>query len=221
MRRFARLPSRRLFVAWLLCLCVTLLVGLSLVSLAQPQHAGAAARPFAVTPTPTHAAHATATPHSGTAGSTGQTTHADKAPSWLGEGLLVVFLFLLGLSLILFPIVVRSSRIERSRRLEFSPMPVPEAKQAARFSQIAPERKEPLSRDQWQALHEAAREKAGPAPHATAHLAAMRVVDGVPVSLPSAEAEAVPQLPAPSLSLAHDAIESHAPEAEAALDNHR
>src|SRR6185437_11731417 len=114
MRRFARLPSRRLFGAWLLCLCVTLLVGLSLVGLAQPQHAGAAARPSLLTPTPAHKPTLTATPHSGAAGSGAHANTADKssgAPSWLGEGLAVVFFFLLGLSLMLFPIVVRSSRI--------------------------------------------------------------------------------------------------------------
>ncbi len=222
MRRFVKRPSRWLFVAWLLCLCVTLLVGFSLVSLAQPQSAGAAARPLLLTPTPAHPSTLTATPHSGTAGNTGRATGAGKgAPSWLGEGLVVAFFFLLGLSLILFPIVVRSSRIERRSRLEFSPMPVPEEKQVERFSQIAPERKEPLSRDEWQSLHEAAREKAGHAPHTTAHLAAMRVVDGVPVSVPPAETETILQLPAPSHLLARHNVEDYAPEAEAALDSHR
>jgi hypothetical protein len=197
-------------------------MGFFLLSLAQPQHAGAAANPFLQTPTPAHSSTLTTTPHSGAAGSAEYTANVDKGPpasSWLGEGLLVMFVLLLGLSLILFPIVVRSSRIERRSHLEFSPLPIAEAKQVARFSKIAPERKEPLSRDQWQALNEAARGKTRLSPRTTAHLAMMHVVDGLPVSVPIAEAEAIPQVPAPSLPLTHHTLESHAP--EAALDNHR
>jgi hypothetical protein len=224
MRRFAKLPSRRLFVAWLLCLGVTLLVGFSLVGLTQPQSAGAAARPLSVTPTPAHPSTLTATPHSGTADKTGQAASADKSfhtPSWLGEGLAVVFFLLLGLSLILFPIVVRSARIERRSRPAFSPQTLPDEQQVERFTQIAPERKEPLSRDEWQALREAAREKVGQAPRTTRRLAEMRVVDGVPVTVPLAEPETVLRLPEPSHLLAHYPAEDSALEAEAALEGSR
>ncbi len=217
MRRFARLPARRLFWAWLVCLCVTLLVGAALLSLAQPQAAGTAANLSLLAPTPTHTTTLTATPRSGTSSSADHASSAGQispAPSWLVEGLAVLFLFLLGLSLILFPIVVRSARIERRSRPAFSPLPLPEEKQVAYLSQIAPERKEPLSRDQWQALREAAREKAMRSPQASAHLAAMRIVDGVPVSLPIAEAETIPHLRVPEYPLMSRLSESRAPEAE-------
>ncbi|HEU5368590.1 MAG TPA: hypothetical protein VFU69_09005 [Ktedonobacterales bacterium] len=188
MRRLVRLSSRRLFWLWLACLCMTLLAGLAL---AQPQAAGAAANSAQATPT--------ATAHSDTATENHTTTASQPSPAstWLAEGLGIVFLLLLGFGLIIFPIAVRSARIERRSRPAFSLVPVVAAEQVSRLGQIAPERKEPLNRQQMLALQEAARGRADSSQPSATTLTPARLIDGVPISLPISEAEAVPQLPAP------------------------
>ncbi len=210
MKRLGRLSSKRLFWLWLACLCLTLLAGLTL---AQPQVAGAAANPAQATPTATaHPATPTGTPHTTTA------SQPSSAPSWLAEGLGIAFLLLLGLGLVLVPLAVRSGRIERRSRPAFSPPPVVADEQVSRLSQIAPERKEPLNREQMLALQQAARGRADLSPQSTASLPAVRIVDGVPISPPISEAEAVPQLPAPRRPAVTRKIDDSA---EAATGEHR
>lgn len=209
MGRLGGLSSRRLFWLWLACLCMTLLTGLAL---AQPQVAGAAARAAQATPT--------ATPYTGK--TTGiHTTPASKpssAPSWLAEGLGILFLLLLGFGLILVPLAVRSGRIERRSRPAFSPAPVVADEQVSRLSQIAPERKEPLNRDQMLALQQPTRGQSDPSRPSTATLTPARLIDGVPISSPISGAEPVPQLPAPRRPAVTRKI---ADSAEAAADEHR
>jgi hypothetical protein len=188
MGRLARLSSRRLFWLWLACLCVTLLMGLVL---AQPQVAGAAARSAQATPT------ATSHPGKATGNHITPASKPSPAPPWLAEAALILLLLLLGFGLILFPLALRSGRIERRSRPAFSPAPVGADEQVSRLSRIAPERKAPLNREQMRALQQAARVRAGLSPQATTTLAAARLIDGVPISMPIAGAEAVPPLPAP------------------------
>ena len=208
MGRLVRLSSRRLFWPWLACLCVMLLMGLAL---AQPQGAGATANPAQTTPT------ATAHPSIPTGTHTTTASKPSSAPPWLAEGLGILFLLLLGFGLMLVPLAVRSGRIERRSRPAFSPVPVVADEQVSRLSQIAPERKEPLNRDQMLALHQAAPGRADPSQQSTATLTPARLIDGVPISLPISEAEAVPQLPAPRRPAVTRVIESSAE----AADEHR
>ena len=188
MRRLGRLSSRRFFWLWLACLCVMLLAGLAL---AQPQVAGAVANSAQATPTATTHPGKTAGNHIPPA------SQPSPASTWIAEGLMILFLLLLGFGLVLVPLAVRSGRIERRSRLAFSPTPIVADEQVSRLSQIAPERKEPLSREQMLALQQAARGKADPSQQSEATLTPARLIDGVPISPPINDAKAVPQLPAP------------------------
>lgn len=199
MGRLAWLSSRRFLRFWLASLCA-LLLGLALVSLAQPPVA--AASPARLAPIRTHTATPTAPTSAPRAGATPGGAHAagseaNRAPSWLPEALGVLLLLLLFFGLIIVPIALRAERIERQNHLAYSPAPMTEDEQVARLSQIAPERKEPLSREQLRALREAAQESANLPPQPTTSLPTVRLVKGVPVSLPDTEAEPLPQLPAP------------------------
>lgn len=199
MWRFAGFFSTRLLRLWLvIALGAALLVGLVVVSLTLPQGTGAVAQPALSTPAPTHTSRLTPTPRAGAtlAGDTDAAGKVSPAPPWLVEGLAILFLVLIGFSLILFPLAARAARIERRNRAAFSPVPIPEEEQAARLSQIAPERKAPLSREQLRALRVAAQRRDDVARQPTARLGAVRVVDGVPVSMPITEAETMPHLPA-------------------------
>src|SRR5579859_1631352 len=161
MRRFARLPSTLLFRLRPVSLCAALLVGLALVSLTPTAtQASATLSPLALAATPTPQAHATPTPRADPGKSSvsqpGSGSAPGPVPMWLIEGLGVLFLALLGFSLIIFPIAVRSARTERASRPVYKPTArVSEDEQVARLSQIPPERKEPLSREQMRALREA------------------------------------------------------------------
>jgi hypothetical protein len=214
MGRLARRSSRRFLRCWLASLCA-LLLGLALVSLAQPPVAAAAASPALLAPMRTHTATPTATTSTPRASATPGGARAagsetKRAPSWLPEALGIMLLLLLGFGLIIVPLALRAARIERRHRPAYSPAPMTEDEQVARLSQIAPERKEPLSREQLRALREAARESADLPPQPTASLPTVRIIKGVPVSLPDVEAEPLPQLPAPPQPAATRASEGSA-----------
>lgn len=133
------------------------------------------------------------------------------APSWLVGGLVGVFALLLAFSLIIFPLAMRSARSERRGRPAFPlALTVRPGGQVARLTQIPPARNEPLSREQMLALRESQRLAAvsGVSEQSTASLAAIRVVDGVPISLPITEAETVPQLPVAKRSVVSKIVES-------------
>ncbi|HEX6778383.1 MAG TPA: hypothetical protein VF099_09300 [Ktedonobacterales bacterium] len=133
-----------------------------------------------------------------------------KVPSWLAGGLVGVFVILLAFSLIIFPLAMRSARAERRGRPTFTVAPPRRPSgQVARLTQIPPERKQPLSREQMLALRESQQLAApsGVLEHSTASLAAIRVVDGVPVSLPITEAETA-QLPVARRSAVGKIVES-------------
>jgi hypothetical protein len=133
-----------------------------------------------------------------------------RAPSWLVGGLVGVFVLLLVFSLIIFPLAMRSARAERSNQLALTVAPPRRPSgQVARLTQIPPERKEPLSRAQMLALRESQQVAAisGVSEQSTASLAAIRVVDGVPVSLPLIEAETA-QLPVAKRSVVSKIVES-------------
>lgn len=134
------------------------------------------------------------------------------APPWLGEGLAILFLVLLGFSLIVFPLVVRLLRSERRYGPVFSPLPVMPEKQLARLNQIPPERKQPLNAEQVHTLYDAVRERLAVSQESTASLAAVRIVDGVPISMPITEAETIPQLPTPRRPQTPRVIEGSAQE---------
>ena len=133
------------------------------------------------------------------------------APSWLVGGLVGVFVLLLAFSLIIFPLAMRSARAERRGRpvLTVAPPRRPSG-QVARLTQIPPARREPLSREQMLALRESQKLAAvsGVSEQSTASLVAIRVVDGVLVSLPITEAETVPQLPVAKRSMVNKIVES-------------
>lgn len=154
-------------------------------------------------PAPSSTAPATATP--------GRSKGAlGKVPSWLTGGLVGVFVILLAFSLIIFPLAMRSARAERRGRPTFTVAPPRRPSgQVARLTQIPPERKQPLSREQMLALHESQQLAAtsGVSEHSTASLAAIRVVDGVPVSLPITEAETA-QLPVARRSVVGKIVET-------------
>ena len=133
-----------------------------------------------------------------------------KVPSWLTGGLVGVFVILLAFSLIIFPLAMRSARAERRGRPTFTVAPPRRPSgQMARLTQIPPERKQPLSREQMLAVRESQQLAAtsGVAEHSTASLAAIRVVDGVPVSLPITEAETA-QLPIARRSVVGKIVET-------------
>lgn len=71
----------------------------------------------------------------------------------------------------------------------------PATERITRMSQIPPVRREPLSQEQMQALHEEQERRAGVSRESSGMLAAVRLVDGVPVTLPISEQETVPRLP--------------------------
>lgn len=153
--------------------------------------------------TPSSTAPATAT-SGGSKGALG------KVPSWLTGGLVGVFVILLAFSLIIFPLAMRSARAERRGRPTFTVAPPRRPSgQVARLTQIPPERKQPLSREQMLALRESQQLAATPGvlEHSTASLTAIRVVDGVPVSLPITEAETA-QLPVTRRSVVGRIVES-------------
>ncbi len=213
MGRFERLPPRLLFRLGLVSLCAALLVVLTLVSQAQPAaQASAPTSPLALAATPTPPAHATPTPRADPG--KGQASQPSSSavgalPAWLIEGLGVLLLALLGFSLIIFPIAVRSARTERAARPVYRPSArVPESEQVARLSQIPPERKEPLSREQMRALRAASRAGEEVPQQTTASLATIRLINGVPISAPDAEEEAAPPLPAPRWTDREQNIES-------------
>jgi hypothetical protein len=125
-------------------------------------------------------------------------------------GLVGVFVLLLVFSLIIFPLAMRSARAERRGRLALTVAPPRRPSgQMARLTQIPPERKQPLSREQMLALRESQNVLAasGVSEQSTASLAAIRVVDGVPVSLPLVEADRA-QLPVAKRSVISKIVES-------------
>ena len=133
-----------------------------------------------------------------------------RAPSWLVGGLVGMFVLLLVFSLIIFPLAMRSARAERRNRLALTIAPPRRPSgQVARLTQIPPERKRPLSRAQMLALRESQNVMAisGVSEQSTASLAAVRVVDGVPVSLPLTE-EDIAQLPVARRSVVNKIVES-------------
>ena len=133
-----------------------------------------------------------------------------RAPSWLVGGLVGVFVLLLVFSLIIFPLAMRSARAERRGRLALIVAPPRRPSgQVARLTQIPPERKQPLNRAQMLALRESQKVMvvSGVSEESTASLAAIRVVDGVPVSLPLIEAETA-QLPVAKRSVISKVVES-------------
>jgi hypothetical protein len=121
-----------------------------------------------------------------------------------------VFVLLLVFSLIIFPLAMRSARAERRGRqaLPVAPPSRPSG-QMARLTRIPPERKQPLSRAQMLALRESQKVVAisGVSEQSTASLAAIRVVDGVPVSLPLIEADTA-QLPVAKRPVVNKIVES-------------
>lgn len=120
-----------------------------------------------------------------------------------------MFVLLLVFSLIIFPLAMRSARAERRGRqaLTAASSRRPSG-QMARLTQIPPERKQPLSREQMLALRESqVMAVSGVSEQSTASLAAIRVVDGVPVSLPLIEADTA-QLPAAKRSAISRVVES-------------
>jgi hypothetical protein len=154
---------------------------------------------LATTPTPTP----TSTPHAGPAssgGHAGAAGRAPSAPSWLVEGVIALFALLLGLGLIALPIAMRVARVERWGQPVYKPLHRrPAGEQAARLSQIPPERKEPLSREQMEAMRASKRLRAADAQQSATTPAITRIINGVPVSLPVTEAETMPHLPAPRI----------------------
>ncbi len=94
----------------------------------------------------------------------------------------MLFAVLLVFSLIILPLAMRAARTERRSRPAVVPTPTRRPSgQVARLSQIPPERKEPLSREQLQSLREA---RPDGSQHASGASSGMHIVDGVPVSLP-------------------------------------
>lgn len=69
------------------------------------------------------------------------------------------------------------------------------AARTARIIQIPPQRREPLSREQMLALREEQERWAGVSREFSGRLTAVRLVDGVPVTLPISEQETVPRMP--------------------------
>ncbi len=204
MGRFVRRAAPR-FGLSVMMLCIALLAGQALVNRAQPAAASAAAHSASVrfssllstsaTPTP----RATTTPRaSGTAKSAQPASESQSFDlrSVLPEAIALLLALLLGFGLMLYPVVRRSARDERRSRLAYPLEMIPPEKLEAQLSQVAPERKEPLSREQMRELKEAAQARAA-SPSSTASLASMRLVDGVPVSLPMPQEDPAPQLPAP------------------------
>ena len=213
MGRFVGLRLTRRSGLMLIHVCAVVLVGVAMVNVPQhptraPSTPAAHSRPLLnqeATPTPLPAsptASVSVTPVSTHSQSESQ---APADLSWLVEGVAVLFLILLGFGLILVPIVVRSSRIERRRRLSFPLEPVAQEKLEAQLTRVVPERKAPLSRAQMQALRDEARRLA-----VTSESSAVRLVNGLPLSLPIAEAEPLPQLPAPRRPVVTRKLENHA-----------
>lgn len=127
-------------------------------------------------------------------------------------GLVGVFGVLLVLSLIIFPLAMRSARAERRGRPDFTVAPPRRPSgQVARLTSIPPERKEPLSREQMLMLRESQQLAAVPgvSEQSTASLAAIQVVNGLPVSLPITEAETA-HLPIARHSVISKIVESTA-----------
>jgi hypothetical protein len=226
MGRCVRLLTTRLFWLWLLNLYAALLVGLALVNLAPLPSAGTAADRALRTRTPTPAATSTlpptltpaATLHAGAVtGVHRANAPASSAPSWLGEVMALAIFIVVGFGLIMFPIAVRSARIDKRTLPAYPLPPAAKEKQVARLSRAAPVRKEPLTREQLQALRDAALGGAAVSQQSAGALATIRLVDGVPVSLPSSEAGTSAQLPMPRQPVVTRVIESNAGE-EAAAD---
>jgi hypothetical protein len=71
----------------------------------------------------------------------------------------------------------------------------PVTERIARMSQIPPVRREPLSQEQMRALHAEQERRAGVSRESSGTLAAVRLVNGVPVTLPISEQETVPRMP--------------------------
>jgi hypothetical protein len=188
----------------LILLGIAFLVGAALVG-SQPSVASAATHSASVhfsalvstsaTPTPL----ATSTPRTSGAAEGVQPSSehtVSKVLSALPEVLAIAFVVLLLFGLMLVPVVRRSARAERRSRLALPLVPIAPEKLEAQLSRVAPERKEPLSREQMQELKEVVQTGAA-SPASMASLGSMRLVDGVPVSIPLEEIEPVPLLPAP------------------------
>lgn len=167
----------------------------------QPTATAPAATPvqvLAASPSPTpKGAKSSPTAHAGAPGS-GKKGALAAAPSWLVEGMMGLFVILLGFSLIIFPIAMRAGRADRRsqparRVLRATRM----SGQVARLNEIPPERKEPLSRQQMLALRDSQQLPvvSDVSDQSTGSLAAIRLVNGVPISLPITEAETIPQMP--------------------------
>ncbi len=181
-----------------------------------PRTTATATATAAQVPTATQAPRttATATPRPGTGGglpgADGDEGSAEPAPPWLLGGLGALFGALILLALIAFPLSRRlaqnAARERPSARFAHETFQRPPSMQGAaartsRMSQIPPQRREPLSREQMLALHAEQERRAGVSRESSSRLAAVRLVDGVPVTLPISEQETVPRmsiLPTPS-----------------------
>jgi hypothetical protein len=112
------------------------------------------------------------------------------------EGLVILFLLLLGFSVVIFPLAVRSARAERRNQPIYKPVVrYPEDEQIARMSLIPPARREPLSREQMLALRTSQQQVDALTQQSTASLPPMRLVNGVPFSPPGTGVP--PQAPPP------------------------
>ncbi|GEM_PF-3080613 len=140
----------------------------------------------------------TSTPHA--APGKGDTSAAARsntinAPPWLVEGLVALFVVLLGFCLVIFPLAVRSARAERQNQPIYKPAARRSTdEQVSRLSQVPPARPAPLSREQMLALRASRQQGDDISQQSTASLSAVRLVNGVPFSPPGAGA---PQVPPP------------------------
>ena len=204
MRRCTRLTAARLVRLGLASLGTALLPGLVIVALAlagsgQPDPGLFSPAALAAAPTSRPTAHTTATAHAtpgkGKGSQSGGGSQSTTLPSWLPEGVVALLVVLLGFGLVIVPLALRS---EQRNQPIYKPGARRSAdEQIARLSLIPPERKEPLSREQMQALRASQQQHAEVSRQFTGSLEAAHLVSGVPVSPPGSEAEATPQLLAP------------------------
>ena len=118
-------------------------------------------------------------------------------PPWLAIGLAALFGALLLFSLITFVVARRLGRQGTIRRPLSIPAFSQNTGQFSRLSQVPPVRRQPLTREQMLALRQQQEREAGISNQTTASLAAVRLVNGVPVTLPITEPETIlPETPA-------------------------
>jgi hypothetical protein len=128
---------------------------------------------------------------------------AETAPPWLLGGLGALFGSLVLFALITFPLSRRMAQSASRKRpgVRFAhekgqrlPSIQGAAERTMRISQIPPVRRAPLSREQMGALHQEQGRRVGAFRESSGMLAAVQVVDGVPVTLPISEQETVTSL---------------------------